>query len=255
MHTSSIIASVTFVFAMTTAVNAQISLTGNAYDQNFNSLASGLPAGWSVSTGATGTTLGSSALFNTDATSWSASRDTGGVFRNSSSSNISSSSLSSTQASNSDRALGWRPSLAGERDGAITVEFADTLGLENFTVSLTVFTFNDVTASASYDFEYRVGATGAFEKLGTSYATGAPFNAATLSFSSSTLSLLNDQAEPVYFRLRGTGSGTGSLDGVAIDNFSLSYTTTVAAMPEPASAATASALAAVGFAALRRRRR
>lgn len=234
--------------------DAQINLTGSSYSQNFDSLASGLPVGWSVATGATGTTLGGAATFNTEATSWSASRDTGGVFRNSSSLNIASSSSGGTQSANPDRALGWRPSLAAERDGAITVEFADTLGFEDFAVSLTVFTFNDVTATASYDFEYRVGSAGAFEKLGSSYLTGAPFGATTFSFSSSSLAQLDDQAAPVYFRLRGTGSGTGSLDGVAIDDFSLSYSP-VAAMPEPASAVTGAGLAAVAFAALGRRRR
>src|SRR5690606_20391685 len=108
-------------------------------------------------------------------TSWSATRDSGGVFRNTSSSNISSTSLAGPQGENTNRALGWRPSQAAERDGAITVEFANTLGFVDFSVSLTVFTFNDVTAVSTYDFEYRVGESGAFQKL-DSYTTGAPFS-------------------------------------------------------------------------------
>src|ERR1700722_12342405 len=43
-------------------VNAQLTLTGTTYLQNFDNLSSGLPTGWSIDTGATATNLGTSGV-------------------------------------------------------------------------------------------------------------------------------------------------------------------------------------------------
>jgi len=207
----------------------QVTLTGTGYTQNFDSIGSGLPTGWTVSTSATPTGLGTSTIFTTDAVSWS-STAASGVFRNTSSSNIASGSASGTQSSNTNRALGWRPTLAAEREGSITVEFSNTQGFTNFNLSLSVFTFNNVTAVATYALEYRVGSSGAFTQLGDTYTTGTEFSGHTYSITASSLAALNDQNAPLFIRLRGTtSSGTGSLDGIGIDNFSLTYS----AIPEP----------------------
>jgi hypothetical protein len=200
--------------------------------------------------------LGTSANagFVATAVSWSAANSSG-LFRNTSADNIAPDSIASAQSANADRALGWRPSLAAERKGAITVAFANTSGFENFSVSMDVFTFNDVTAVATYAFEYRVGGSGSFTQLGSTYTTGEPFSAVTLSFSGTALDTMADQSQPVYFRLRGTtATGTGSLDGIAIDNFTLGYSLIASPMPEPSAA---SALAALGalLSCLARRRR
>lgn len=245
-----------FTLGFVASVVAQITLTGTSYTQNFNQLASGLPTGWTVSTGATASGMGNSASFGTAAVAWDSSRDVGGVFRNTSSDNIVHGSSAAAQSANTDRALGWRPGLAAERNGAITVTFADTLGLTGFSVSLDVFTFNDVTAVATYAFEYRVGGSGAFTQLGTTYTTGTPFGAVTYTFSGSALATVANQSQPVSFRLRGTtSSGTGSLDGVAIDNFSLGYSVIAAPVPEPAAAGALAGLGVLLVCGAGRRRR
>lgn len=245
------------VIGFTVSGVAQITLTGTSYTQNFNQLASGLPTGWTVSTGATASGLGMdvSANFVTEKITW-ASATSSGLFRNTSSSNIGTSGDSTAQHANTDRALGWRPDLVGERDGAITVVFANTTGFTHFSVSLDVFTFRDVAAVTNLAFEYRVGTSGSFTQLGSTYTTGAIFGAATYSFSGTALSSVSDQSQPVYFRLRGIGgSGSAPRDGVAIDNFSLSYSVIAAPVPEPAAAGALAGLGAMLACAARRRRR
>ena len=47
------------------SVDAQITLSGTNYSQNFDGVGSGLPAGFRLSSSATATTLGTAATFNT----------------------------------------------------------------------------------------------------------------------------------------------------------------------------------------------
>jgi trimeric autotransporter adhesin len=61
------------------SAEAQLTLTGTNYTQNFNTISNGLPPGWSVRTNATATSLGLSATFPTVAKSWA---DTTGEFGN-----------------------------------------------------------------------------------------------------------------------------------------------------------------------------
>ena len=232
------------------SLTAQVVLSGTSYSEDFDDLGSGLPSGWSVTTNASPSGLGDSSSITTSAVRWGAANSSG-LFRNSSSSSIDSSSSTDDQSANSDRALGWRPSLAAERDGAILLTVQNTLGLENFNLSLSVFTFNDVAASATYALEYGVGEAGNFTQVGSTYNTGTEFSQTDYSVNSVTLSAMNDQSDTVYIRLRGTtSSGTGALDGVGIDNFSLTYS----AVPEPSSFAALIGLGALGMVATRRRR-
>jgi hypothetical protein len=226
-------------------VGAQLSLSGTSYLADFNSLNSGLPTGWSVSTGATVSTLGTATTFTTAPTAWNA---TAGVFRNSASNSAQVSDNATAQSNRTDRALGWRPVGVtgldtGAREGAVTLTIANTTGLQNFNLSVTLFTANNVANDQTYALEYRVGPNGSFTSLGT-YLTGAPFNSSTLSANSLTLSALNNQSDSVLIRIRGISTtGTGSLDTLGIDNFTLTY----AAVPEPSTyAAILGALALVG---------
>ena len=251
-----------FVFATLVAAastTAQIVLTGSAYNENFNNLASGLPPGWSVHTSTTASTLGNVGSFTSAATTWAAGTALTD-FRNVASDNIAFGSTSGTQASDVNRALGWRPLAAATdaRSGAVMLTVANTTGFQDFTLSLRVFTGNDsATSSQTYLLEYRIGETGSFTTLATylTPTTGATsFNTQTLTAGPVTLASLNDQSNQVYFRLRGTATSGTSLDSIALDDFSLTYS--AAAVPEPATcAAIVGALALLGAGVARRRTR
>jgi hypothetical protein len=244
------------VLAASTLGSAQVNLTGFSYTQDFNSLAAGLPPGWSVNTATTLNTLGTSGTFTTAATTWAA----GTVltdFRNVASDNIAFGSASGTQGSDSNRALGWRPLAAATdaRSGSIMFAITNTVGLQNFSLSARVFTGNDSAASSqTYLLEFRVGAAGNFNPLATylTPTTGATgFNAQTFTADAVTLAALNDQPEIVYFRLRGIATSGTSLDSIALDDFSLNYS--AVAVPEPSVWSAALGTMVLLAAAIRRR--
>lgn len=243
--------------------SAQVTLSGTAYSQDFDSLGSSLPSGWTVYTNATSTTFGTGTTIVSATTSWATGGSSAGSdFRNVSSDNITYTTTGATQAANTDRALGWRSisgSAADTRDGAAMVSISNTSGFENFSLSVDLFTISLTGGSQTYDLEYRVGSSGAFTQIGSTITTpdasaGEYSNQTTITANPVTLSAMNDQSESVYFRLRGTTTaGTSNLDIIAIDNFALSFSAT--AVPEPSSFAAMAGLAMLGFAASRRRRR
>lgn len=245
------------MLAAGTLASAQVNLTGISYTQNFNTLASGLPTGWSVRTSTTSGTLGNSASFTAATTTWAASTALTD-FRNVASDNLAFGSAAATQSADTNRALGWRPLAAATdaRSGAIMLTIADTTGFRDFSLHVHVFTGNDSAASSqTYLLEFRVGNSGNFTPLATylTPTTGATgFNAQTFTADAVMLSALNNQPDVVYFRLRGTATTGTSLDSIALDDFSLSYSPV--AVPEPsACAAVLGGMTLVGI-MLRRRR-
>jgi trimeric autotransporter adhesin len=247
-----------FLFAAligTLSSQAQVTLTGTSYTQNFGALGSGLPAGWSVYSSATASTFGSAETFTATTTAWStATADT--EFRNiSSNTGVVWGANSATQNGNTNRALGWRPLDAASRNGAIMLTLANTAGLSAFNLCFSLFVANDVGGSQNYDVEYRIGNTGAFTKLGSTFATpdsgSATFTVSNYSFDSVTLGSWANQSSSIYLRIRGTStSGSGSLDTIGLDNFQLSYT----AVPEIEEGSALAGLAALLWAAVRRAR-
>ncbi len=225
------------MLAAAATAGAQVNLTGISYTQNFNNVGSGLPPGWSVRTTTTAGTLGNVGTFTTAATTWAAGTALTD-FRNVASDNLAFGAAAGTQSSDLNRAIGWRPLAAATdaRSGAIMLTIADTAGFQDFALSVRVFTGNDSAASSqTYLLEFRVGNTGNFTPLATylTPTTGATgFNAQTFTANSTTLALLNNQPDTVYIRLRGTASTGTSLDSIALDDFSLTYS--AVAVPEPA---------------------
>lgn len=243
---------------MAISASAQITLTGTSYTENFNSIGSGLSSGWSVYTSATSTTLGTAdSSFATATTLWNAGTAST-YFRNIASNDIATSANTATQNGDTNRAFGWRPlgatapAVQPSREGALTLAINNTTGFQNFSLSVTLFTANDVSGSQNYALEYRVGNSGSFTSLG-SYTTTTPFGSSTLTADSITLSALNNQSSSVYIRVRGTSTtGSSNLDTLGIDNFSLSYSAT--AVPEPSTYAAVAGVLALGGVMWQRRR-
>jgi trimeric autotransporter adhesin len=119
------------------SAEAQLTLTGTNYTQNFNAIRNGLPPGWSVRTNATATGLGLSAAFPTIAKSWA---DTMGEFGNCAAltNNLGVPAMgaesSATQATFTNRVLGVRQTQSfGDPGAAFVVQITNTLGFSNFT--------------------------------------------------------------------------------------------------------------------------
>lgn len=100
-----------FAVFLPLGAQAQLTLTGTNYVQNFDGLDSGLPAGWMVATNATPTNAGSSATFATAHTSWGNSSGTFGNYAslaNNAGTACLGSESASTQSTITNRALGIR---------------------------------------------------------------------------------------------------------------------------------------------------
>lgn len=85
---------------------SQVTLTGTSYSQNFDLVGSALPVGWDVRTGATTSSLGTTATFNTSTVSWATA--TGQFANMASSDGHTGSETSGTQSGFTDRVIGIR---------------------------------------------------------------------------------------------------------------------------------------------------
>ncbi len=223
-------------------VDAQVTLTGTSYSQDFDSIGSGLPTGWTGRTSASATSIGTVATFAAAKTNWP---DTTGQFANYSSNNIASSSSSGTQDANTNRAFGVRQIGSGSFDpgAAFTLQIANTSNLTNFTMDFDLMTLSNQTRTTTYTIRYGLGSSPtSFTTLGT-YTSGT-FTDTHFSFNSIDLAGIENQNQNVWIQVVAltASTGSGSRDTVAIDDFSLTYSP----VPEPASfAAGALALLAI----------
>ncbi len=215
--------------------HAAVVLSGTQYQQNFDGLASGLPTGWSVKTGATDTGLGSDATYVSTATSWAT---TTGNFRNAASADglTSTASATPTQSGSTDRALAVRQTGSfGDPGAAFVLSIQDTLGFESFSLSFKAQMLSVQDRSTTWTIDYRLGTSGAFTSLGT-YADPGVFGSTTLSFNSTQLAAWNDQADSVFFRIAALSAATGmigSRDTFGIDDFLLTFDEVLAPPPVP----------------------
>lgn len=111
----------------------QVTLTTSPYTQDFNSISSGLPTGWTVRTGATGIALGTTGTFVTTNTAWNS---TTGNFRNvASASGLTSTATTTDQGNSTNRALAVRQTgTLGDPGAAFVLQLANTTGFTNFSI-------------------------------------------------------------------------------------------------------------------------
>lgn len=240
------------VLAPVTARCAVMAITPGTYTQNFDSLLpvpNSEPApGWKFRTGSTATSLGTAASI-VSAPLWS---ETGGGFRNVSSSNIATDSDAAAQNANTDRAIGLRQVRVGNYSPGIAVCFEfSTTAVQINSISMDLLLLeNSTTRETTFDLQYGVGATPtSFTTLG-SWTNDGVFGATTFTFDREDFGSALDDGSRVWFRMvaltASPGSG-GTFDLVGIDNFSIN----ASAVPEPSAAL----LGALGTLALLRRRR
>ena len=231
------------ILAGATVCQGALTLTGTSYTESFDTIGSGLSAGWSVNTGATASSVGSAATLTTAATSWAT---TTGNFRNvASSDGLNSGDSATTQAASTDRALGIRQTGAfGDPGAAFELNIQNTTGFNNFSLSVSLQMLSVQGFSTTWTVDYRLGDSGTFTSLGT-YSDPGTFGTTSFTANSTDLSSWNDQSQDVWFRVvaLNAATGSGSRDTFAIDDFSLTYSV----VPEPATWGAISALGLLGI--------
>jgi hypothetical protein len=210
------------------SLEAQVTLTGTNYTQNFNSISNGLPPGWSVRTNATATSLGTAAAFNTTNISWGTQAGqfancAGAVANNGT--NFFGDESPTIQGSCTNRALAIRQTAAfGDPGAAFVFQIANTTGFSNFTFSVDLSLLKSNSNSTTWTIDYAVGDSPAsFTLLGTNSDPGN-FSTTNRTFTLGTDA--DSQPNNVWIRIAALSADTagGTRDTFGMDNFSLSWT-------------------------------
>jgi hypothetical protein len=220
------------------SAEAQLTLAGTNYTQNFNAIGKGLPPGWSVRTNATANSLGLPATFPLAAKSWA---DTTGEFGNCAAltNNLgvpaTGTESSAIQLTFTNRVLAVRQTQNfGDPGAAFVFQITNTLGFSNFTFSLDFNLLKSNGYSTTWTIAYAVSNTPAsFIPLGT-YDDPGSIGTTNRSFTLGTDA--NNQTNNLWIRIiaLSASTGSGSRDTYGIDNFSLSWTTNNQAVVTPA---------------------
>lgn len=212
---------------------AQLILGTSPYIQNFNSMASGLPAGWTVRTGASVSVLGTTSTLVTNATAWNS---TTGNYRNVAAAlGLSVSSSSTSQNNSTDRALAVRQTGSlGDPGAAFVLQLDNTVGLYDFSLSFKLQSLDGSSTGRTVTWKVDYG----FGNIPTSFipiATNPSVLTTTLSSASwgstdvtaNFGNALDNNSNSVWIRIvtLTTATGSSSRPTSAIDDFQLSYST------------------------------
>lgn len=222
------------IFSQFNNVSAQVNLTGTAYSENFNNIATAMPAGWSVDSGATATFLGNNIsntyFFSTPAanTSWSNSTVRFKNVASATAYNFYANGTASAQLSDTNRALGIRPSGTFEQRTAFVLAIANTSGMNNFSLSFKLQSLDSTCNRVStWTIDYGLGTN---PTTFTPVATSTPLTTGGNTFSNNTVSVnfgnaLDNQNGLVYIRIicLTASTGSGSRTTTAIDDYHLTW--------------------------------
>ncbi|MGZ4966792.1 MAG: PEP-CTERM sorting domain-containing protein [Chthoniobacterales bacterium] len=217
-----------------------VTATAVTYTENFDNIQSGwpnYPPGWGGSTGATASSVGLFQPFNQATVAWSS---TTGQFANyASATGNTGSEPTATQAADTNRSLGIRPTAAfGDVGAAFNFNFS-TSGVTVSAISIDLMMLSVQTRSTTYTIQYGIGnSPSSFTTLGT-YPDPGVFGTTTFSFTTTDFGTNLDNQSSVWFRIvsLAASTGSGSRDTVGIDNFSLTSSgaiSTLLLVPEPA---------------------
>jgi hypothetical protein len=208
---------------------AQVTLPSGGYFQDFNTLSSGLPTGWTTRTTSTTNSIGVALNFSNTSASNSANTwsNTTGAFKNlASATGLSNTSDAAAQIASTNRCLGIRPTGSfGDPGASFALQISDTVGKTNFALNFKMEMLSVQTRTNIWSVQYGLGASPTNFVTLTNYTTPDSFGQTSISIPSSALSAIADQNQTVWFRVATlTGStGSGSRDTVAVDDFQLTY--------------------------------
>jgi hypothetical protein len=246
------------VFAFASHAQTPLALSGISYTQNFNSLGTGLPTGWTVWTFATSTSAGTAKSMTTQAgLPFQIAPDTscaglvvGGGFKNYPSANVINSTVnfcpgtsgsSTVSGTYSDRALGVRQvgysntSFGGSDSGAaFALILNNTTGLSNIQLSFKLQSLDSSSPRATtWRLDYGIAPTAsgspttftAVTTTGVMTTGGNTFSNNTIT---ATLPAAVNNHTNVWIRIAtlSATTGSGNRATTAIDDFSLTWTGT-----------------------------
>jgi hypothetical protein len=212
-----------------TASEAQVFLGTSPFTQNFDTIGSGLPNGFTVRTGATNTALGTPvASFNTATTSWFS---TSGRFGNYASAiGLVPSTPASTQGTIANRALGVRQTGSfGDPGAAFVFQAVNTKGKKDFTLSFNLQSLDSSSPrTTTFLVQYAKGTSPtSFTTVST---TPTPLVTGNSKFFDTLVNVnfgnaIDDINDTVWIRIATLSASTGSSNRAtsAIDNFTLSW--------------------------------
>lgn len=225
-----LVASIAFTLASLWSASAQLdlSLLSTNYLQDFTSIGSGIPQGWSLHTAATVSSLGNSSNLNTTATSWGTATGQFGNYASTVSNagtNFLGTESSSIQSACTNRALAVRQTGSGGFDpgAAFVLQLLNTTNRFHFSLNLDCVTLNVKERAATWTIDYSIGGPTNFVPV-ASVEDPRVFGATNVSVSFGTA--LDDQTNSVWIRVAAlsvTTPGSGSRNIFGIDNFSLAW--------------------------------
>ncbi len=231
--------------------NAQLTLpAGTTYTQNFDGIGSGAPAGWSVYSGASATSLGNIETFPTstsyppsvlrpDTASCIGAVNVGG-FKNFASADVCHPGddwCAAVPPSYTNRALGVRqvaPTNAShpnlDSGAAYVLQLANTTGDTAFSMTFKLQSLDSSSPrTTTWMVDYAIGSPTSFTPVPSSQITGTMTTGGNL-FSNNPItvnfgSALNNKASSVYIRIVTLvfSSGSGSRASTAIDDLNLTW--------------------------------
>jgi hypothetical protein len=221
------------------AANAQLSLSGSDYTQNFNSLSATspvLPAGWQLSVNSTATILGTdvtSTKYDASGKTW---KNVSNGFRNVASANgytyfATIGNDSAAQAQHSDRALAIRQTSAvGDSSTAFLLQIANTQNLSNFKIDFKLQSLDSTSPRVTtWLVDYGVGANPTSFTPATITST-TPLTTGGNTFSNNTIAAsfgtgLDNKAGNVWIRIVTLTKTTGSQNRAtsAIDDVHITW--------------------------------
>lgn len=200
---------------------------GNRHAIDFNSIASGLPAGWTVRENATDSTIGDLLIFDATPQTWS--NPSGGFKNVASSDGLNVSSNSNAQNNSSNRALGIRQTNSfGDPGASFMWTIDNTLGRENLSIEIDHLILSPQDRSTRWLVQYSVDGGNTWTTIGQ-YETPLLASTADWGDSTATYPLGNNAANQsgnliIRIATLDASIGSGSRDSYAIDNIQLQWT-------------------------------
>ncbi len=217
------------------SASAQVALGTGTYTQNFDTLASGLPTGWSIYTAAGATALGTPATLNVTPPTWAS---TTGQWANMAAADNNGTPFVGTetntvQNASTDRALAIRQTGSFGDPGASANFYFSTAGQQVTAISFKAQMLSVQTRSTTWSLQYGLGATPASWTTIATFADPAAFGTTVVNGAGFGTAL--DNQSQVWLRVvaLAASTGSGNRDSFGLDDFTI--TTIPASGPPPPS--------------------